>query len=85
MDAERAMIRTMSDYRANDVKLLSENPQDFAKGDGDEPVQAYIAAMPDWKSRVGRHLDGLIDNVVPEARKPSAGTPVLGSRAVAGS
>lgn len=29
------------------------NPQ-IAKGYGDAPVQAYLAAMPDWKSDVGR-------------------------------
>ena len=69
MDAERAMIRAMSDNGTNDVKLLSGGNPQIAKGDGDEPVQAYIAAMPDWKGRIGRHLDGLINDVVPEARK----------------
>ena len=28
--------------------LAGGNPQ-IAKGDGDAPVQAYIAAMPGWK------------------------------------
>ena len=32
-------------------------------------MQAYIAAMPDWKREVGRYLDGLIERVVPDARK----------------
>jgi hypothetical protein len=44
------------------------NPQ-IAKGDGDAPVQAYIAAMPGWKSDVGRHLDALIERTVPGVRK----------------
>src|SRR5262245_40154322 len=39
--------------------LAGGNPQ-IAKGDGDVPVQAYIAAMPGWKRDVGRRLDALI-------------------------
>ncbi len=39
--------------------LSGGNPQ-IAKADGDAPVQAYIAAMPGWKSDVGRRLDDLI-------------------------
>ena len=50
------------------VLLSGGNPQ-IAKGDGDAPVQAYIAAMPGWKSDVGRRLDGLIVETVPEVRK----------------
>jgi hypothetical protein len=32
-------------------------------------VQAYIAAMPGWKSDVGRRLDALITRTVPRVRK----------------
>jgi hypothetical protein len=38
------------------VLLSGGNPQ-IAKGDGDAPVQAYIAAMPGWKRDIGRRLD----------------------------
>ena len=48
--------------------LAGGNPQ-IAKADGDAPVQAYIAAMPGWKSDVGRRLDALIVRHVPEVRK----------------
>jgi hypothetical protein len=48
--------------------LSGGNPQ-IAKADGDAPVQAYIAAMPDWKSGVGRRLDALIVRTVPKVRK----------------
>ncbi|MGY5807561.1 DUF1801 domain-containing protein [Rhizobium sp. LEGMi198b] len=48
--------------------LAGGNPQ-IAKGDGDAPVQAYIAAMPGWKSDIGRRLDALIVRTVPEVRK----------------
>ncbi len=50
------------------VLLSGGNPQ-IAKGDGDAPVQAYIAAMPGWKSEVGRDLDALIVRTVPNVRK----------------
>src|SRR5262245_36987978 len=50
------------------VLLSGGNPQ-IAKGDGDAPVQAYIAAMPGWKSDLGRRLDTLIVQNVPNVRK----------------
>lgn len=46
-------------------KLLSGGNPQIAKGHGDEPVQAYIAAMPGWKSDVGRRIDAIISRVVP--------------------
>jgi hypothetical protein len=48
--------------------LAGGNPQ-IAKGDGDAPVQAYIAAMPGWKRDIGRRLDALIVRNVPNVRK----------------
>ena len=48
--------------------LSGGNPQ-IAKGYGDGPVQAYIAAMPGWKQDVGRRLDALIAATVPNVRK----------------
>jgi hypothetical protein len=48
--------------------LAGGNPQ-IAKGYGDAPVQAYIAAMPGWKREVGRRLDALIVEVVPGVQK----------------
>ena len=52
-----------------EVKLLSGGNPQIAKADGDAPVQAYIAAMPDWKSDVGRRLDELVVRTVPGVRK----------------
>ena len=49
---------------AKPVLLSGGNPQ-IAKGDGDAPVQAYIAAMPGWKRDVGRRLDALITRTRP--------------------
>lgn len=55
--------------RSGEVVLLSGGNPQIAKGDGDAPVQAYIAAMPGWKSAVGRRLDALIARTVPGVRK----------------
>jgi len=52
---------------AKPALLSGGNPQ-IAKGYGDAPVQAYIAAMPGWKSDVGRRLDVLIERAVPGVR-----------------
>ena len=51
------------------VKLLAGGNPQIAKADGDEAVQAYIAAMPGWKRDVGKRLDALIVQNVPGVRK----------------
>ena len=48
--------------------LAGGNPQ-IAKGDGDAPVQAFIAAIPGWKQEVARQLDAIITRTVPGLRK----------------
>src|SRR5262245_63244375 len=53
---------------AQPVLLSGGNPQ-IAKGYGEAPVQAYIAAMPGWKSELGRRLDALITRAVPGVYK----------------
>jgi hypothetical protein len=53
---------------AKPTLLAGGNPQ-IAKGDGNAPVQAYIAAMPGWKRDIGRRLDALIMRTVPGVRK----------------
>jgi hypothetical protein len=50
-------------------KLLSGGNPQIPKGDGDAPVQAYIAAMPGWKHDIGRKLDALITKSVPGVQK----------------
>jgi hypothetical protein len=50
------------------VLLSGGNPQ-IAKAEGDAPVQAYIAAMPEWKRDLGKRLDALIVRNVPGVRK----------------
>ncbi|PDT03525.1 histidine kinase [Rhizobium chutanense] len=50
---------------AAEPKLLSGGNPQIPKGYGEAPVQAYIAAMPGWKSNLGRRLDALITRTVP--------------------
>ncbi|WP_343226946.1 DUF1801 domain-containing protein [Luteolibacter arcticus] len=50
------------------VLLSGGNPQ-IAKADGDAPVQAYIAAMPGWKSEIGKRLDTIVADTVPSVKK----------------
>ena len=54
--------------RAKPVLLSGDNPQ-IAKGYGDAPVQAYIAAIPGWKRDVARRLDALISRAIPDVYK----------------
>jgi hypothetical protein len=60
--------KSQSRKAAKPALLAGGNPQ-IAKAEGDAPVQAYIAAMPDWKRDVGRRLDALIVRTVPDVRK----------------
>jgi hypothetical protein len=60
--------KSQSRGAAKPTLLAGGNPQ-IAKGYGDAPVQAYIAAMPGWKSGVGRRLDALIVRTVPGVHK----------------
>ncbi|HEX2843467.1 DUF1801 domain-containing protein [Hyphomicrobium sp.] len=64
----KAATKAPSSKAAEPTLLSGGNPQ-IAKGYGDGPVQAYIAAMPGWKSDVGRRLDALIVRTVPGVRK----------------
>lgn len=54
---------------ASRPKLLSGGNPQIPKGEGDQPVQAYIAAMPDWKRPLGEQLDRLIVSAVPDVQK----------------
>ena len=60
--------KSQSRKAAKPVLLSGGNPQ-IAKGYGDAPVQAYIAAMPGWKRDVGRRLDALIVRTIPHVSK----------------
>ena len=55
--------------KGEQVVLLSGGNPQIAKGDGEGPVQAYIAAMPGWKRDLGQRLDALIVQNVPGVQK----------------
>jgi hypothetical protein len=66
--AKKKSAKVAKKAAAKPTLLSGGNPQ-IAKGDGDAPVQAYIAAMPGWKRDVGRQLDALIVRTVPGVHK----------------
>ncbi|MBK6776751.1 MAG: DUF1801 domain-containing protein [Flavobacteriales bacterium] len=66
--------------KAAPVKLLSGGNPQIAKSYGDEPVQAYIQAIPDWKREVAARLDALITRAVPKVQKAVKwNTPMYGT------
>jgi len=67
--AKRKTAANPQSPRAAKPALLAGGNPRIAKGYGDVPVQAYIAAMPGWKRDVGRRLDALIARTVPGVRK----------------
>ena len=50
-------------------KLLSGGNPQIPKGDGPEPVQAYLEAMPGWKQDIGRQLHRIVVETVPDVRQ----------------
>jgi hypothetical protein len=62
-------VRAKARAKRTRVVLLSGGNPQIAKGEGDAPVRAYIAAMPAWKRAVGRRLDRLIVRTVPKLQK----------------
>ena len=67
--ARRKSAKASTSQAGDKPRLLSGGNPQIPKGDGDAPVQAYIAAMPGWKSALGRRIDELIVDNVPNVRK----------------
>jgi hypothetical protein len=61
----------MTDNKKDDAgpRLLSGGNPQIPKGEGNGPVQDYIAAMPGWKRDVGKRFDDLIVRTVPDVHK----------------
>jgi hypothetical protein len=66
--AKAEPIKVRKGEKAPVVLLSGGNPR-IAKGEGDGPVQAYIAGLPGWKRDLGKRLDALIVRTVPNVRK----------------
>ena len=47
---------------------MNINPR-IPKGEGHEPVRAYIEAMPEWRREIGERLEEVIERVVPDVQK----------------
>ncbi len=54
---------------AKKAKLLSGGNPQIAKGYGEAPVKAYIAAIPDWKREIGAKIDAVVSRAVPGVKK----------------
>src|SRR6266576_3251342 len=72
--AKKAAVKRVA---AKPTLLAGGNPQ-IAKADGNAPVEAYIAAMPGWKSDIGRRLDALIVRTVPGVKAVKWNSPFYG-------
>lgn len=61
----------MTDRKKDEAgpRLLSGGNPQIPKGEGNGPVQDYVAAMPGWKRDVGLRLDELIVSTVPQVHK----------------
>jgi hypothetical protein len=57
------------DSPAKGVKMLAGGNPQIAKGDGEAPVQAYIAALSGWKQEVARAIDAAVVAAVPGVTK----------------
>jgi hypothetical protein len=65
---EKPKTKPSSRAKAKPKLLAGGNPQ-IAKGDGDAPVAAWLAALPaGWKRDLGRRLDDLIVRAAPRGK-----------------
>lgn len=55
--------------KAAQPKLLSGGNPQIAKGYGDAPVKAYIAAVPGWQKEIAKRIDALVVKAVPGVKK----------------
>ena len=77
--AKKPAKRAAAKRGAAKPKLLAGGNPQIGKADGEAPVQAYIAAMPGWKSDAGRRLDALVvRNVVGVQKAVKWNSPFYG-------
>ena len=63
-----ARARKATSRSSKPVLLAGGNPQ-IAKADGEEPVEAWLSAIPGWRCDVARRLDELVVRTVPRVHK----------------
>ncbi|MFN8015424.1 MAG: DUF1801 domain-containing protein [Acidimicrobiia bacterium] len=60
-------------------KLLSGGNPQIEKGYGQKPIDQYIKALPEWKSKVGKQLDELItENIANVVKAVKWNSPFYG-------
>ena len=67
--AGRPKASASTRQRAVGPKLLAGGNPQIAKGSGEAPVRAYLAALTGWKKAAGRKLDRAVSRTVPAVRK----------------
>lgn len=67
--AKKAVKKKIAKKAPAKPRLLSGGNPQIAKAYGDAPVQAYIAAVPDWRRDVCKRLDAIITRSVPGVKK----------------
>jgi len=80
MAKARAKAKAKTPRGSKVVLLAGGNPQ-IAMGEGDAPVQTYIAAVPGWQRDICKRLDALIVKTMPGVNKVVKwNSPMYGSR-----
>lgn len=67
--AKRKAAKAPAKRPAAKPKLLTGGNPQIAKGYGEEPIRAYIDAMPGWKRDLGERIDAIITRAVPGVKK----------------
>lgn len=55
--------------KAAEPRLLTGGNPQIAKGYGEEPVKAWIAAAPGWKGDVAARIDAIVTKAIPGVKK----------------
>ena len=67
-------------------KLLSGGNPQIPKGYGEEPIAAYLDAVPGWKQAACRRIDAIVSEQVPGVCKAVKwNSPMYGMEKIAGS
>lgn len=63
--AKKAVKKAAAPKKTAKPKLLSGGNPQIAKGYGNAPVKAYIAAVPGWQKDIAKRIDALVVKAVP--------------------
>lgn len=66
---KRPAKKSTATRKTKKAKLLTGGNPQIAKGYGEAPVRAYIAAIPGWKRDLARRIDALVSDAIPKVYK----------------